>query len=101
MVRVVRVARILALILLMLSIADWWLTRLALQLGAVEANPLLEGIVASPVRFFILKVLLVAVLAGIAGLVVRSERALGFLTGVVVVYVFVVGWNVATLQTLV
>jgi len=101
MVRTVRAARVLALVLLMLSTADWWLTRLALQLGATEANPLLEGIVASPVSFFILKVVLVAVLAGIAGLVIRSERALGFLTGVVGLYVFVVGWNVATLQTLV
>ena len=101
MVRIVRAGRILALLLLVLSTADWWLTRAAPMLGATEANPLLRDIVASPVEFFILKVGLVAVLAGIAGLVIRSERSLGFLTGVVALYVVIVGWNVATLYTLV
>lgn len=101
MVRVVRAGRILAFVLLLLSIADWWLTRIALQLGASEANPLLQGIVASPAEFFILKVILVAVLAAIAGLVIRSERSLGFLTVVVALYVVIVGWNTATLHTLV
>ena len=101
MVRIVRAGRILAFVLLLLSVADWWLTRVALQLGATEANPLLQDIVSSPAKFFILKVLLVAVIAGIAGLVIRSERSLGFLTGVVALYVVIVGWNVATLYTLV
>ena len=100
MVHVVRAGRILAFVLLLLSIADWWLTRIALQLGASEVNPLLQGIVASPAEFFILKVLLVAVLAAIAGLVIRSERSLGFLTGVVALYVVIVALNTATLHTL-
>ena len=90
-----------ALALFVFSFADWSLTSVALQHGAVEANPLMQRIVASPADFYLLKVVLAGAVALAAPLVVRSKPAFTVLSGVVFGYAALILWNVATLHTLI
>lgn len=84
-----------------MSFADWSLTSIALQHGAVEANPLMQGIVASPTDFYLLKVVLAGAISLGAALIVRSKPAFRILSAVVFMYVFLILWNVTTLHTLI
>jgi len=90
-----------AFALFVLSFADWSLTTVALQHGAVEANPLMQGIVTSPTEFYLLKVVLAGAISLGAALIVRSKPAFRILSGVVFMYAFLILWNVATLHTLI
>lgn len=90
-----------ALALFVLSFADWSLTSVALHNGAIEANPLMQGIVTSPTNFYLLKVVLAGAISLGAALIVRSKPAFRILSGVVFMYAFLILWNVATLHTLI
>lgn len=90
-----------ALALFVLSFADWSLTTIALQHGAVEANPLMQGIVTSPGDFYLLKVVLAAAVSLGAALIVRSKPAFAVLSTVVFMYTFLILWNVTTLHSLI
>lgn len=90
-----------AFALFVLSFADWSFTSVALQYGAVEANPLMQGIVTSPGAFYLLKVVLAGALALAAPLVIRSKPAFTVLSSIVFMYAFLILWNVATLHTLI
>ncbi len=90
-----------ALALFVLSFADWSFTSVALQLGAREANPLMQGIVTSPADFFLLKVVLAGGVALGAALIVRSRVGFSILSAVVLGYAFLILWNVTTLHSLI
>ena len=90
-----------AFALFVLSFADWALTSVALQHGAVEANPLMQGIVTSPTDFYLLKVVLAGAVSLAAALLVRSKPAFNILSTIVFGYTFLILWNVATLHTLI
>jgi hypothetical protein len=90
-----------AFALFVLSFADWAFTSVALDLGAVEANPLLQGIVTSPAKFYLLKVVLAGAVSLAAALIVRSKPAFMVLSSVVFMYAFLILWNVTTLHRLI
>jgi hypothetical protein len=90
-----------AIALFVFSFADWVLTSIALQLGATEANPLLQNIVSSPTAFFLLKVVLAGAVCLAIALRVRSKPAFTVLSTVVFLYAFLIMWNMATLHTLI
>lgn len=90
-----------AFALFVLSFADWALTSVALQNGAIEANPFMQGIVASPTDFYLLKVVLAGAISLGAALIIRSKPAFRILSAVVFMYAFLILWNVATLHTLI
>ncbi len=90
-----------AFALFVLSFADWAFTSVALDLGAVEANPLLQGIVTSPAKFYLLKVVLAGAVSLAAAQIVRSKPAFTVLSSVVFMYAFLILWNVTTLHRLI
>lgn len=90
-----------AFALFVFSFADWALTSIALQLGATEANPLLQNIVSSPADFFLLKVVLAGAVSLAIALRVRSKAAFTVLSTIVFLYAFLIMWNMATLHTLI
>ncbi len=90
-----------AFALFVLSFADWSFTSVALQNGAVEANPLMQGIVTQPADFYLLKVVLAGVLSLAAAVLVRSKQGFAVLSSVVFLYVFLILWNVTTLHSLI
>ncbi len=90
-----------AFALFVLSFADWAFTSVALDLGAVEANPFLQGIVTSPGDFYLLKVVLAGAVCLAAALRIRSKPAFTVLSGVVFMYAFLILWNVTTLHRLI
>lgn len=90
-----------ALALFTLSFADWSMTSVALHHGATEANPLMQGIVTSPIDFYLLKVVLAGAVALAVPLVVRNRRSFTVLSSVVFLYAALILWNVATLHTLI
>ena len=90
-----------AFALFVLSFADWAFTSVALELGAVEANPLMRDIVTSPGQFYLLKVVLAGAVSLAAALIIRSKPAFTVLSSVVFMYVFLILWNVTTLHRLI
>lgn len=90
-----------AFALFALSFADWSLTSIALHHGAIEANPLMQNIVASPNEFYLLKVVLAGAVALAVPLVVRNRRTFTVLSSVVFLYAGLILWNVTTLHTLI
>jgi Domain of unknown function (DUF5658) len=90
-----------AFALFALSFADWSLTTIALQHGAIEANPLMQGIVTSPGDFYFIKVVLAGAVALAIPLVVRNKRSFTVLSSVVFMYAALILWNVTTLHTLI
>jgi len=61
----------------------------------------MQGIVASPTDFYLLKVVLAGAISLGAALIVRSKPAFRILSAVVFMYVFLILWNVTTLHTLI
>jgi Domain of unknown function (DUF5658) len=90
-----------AFALFVLSFADWSFTSVALKLGAREANPFMQGIVASPADFYLIKVVLAGVVALAAAVIIRSKVGFRMLSAVVFGYVFLILWNVTTLHSLI
>ncbi len=90
-----------AFALFVLSFADWSFTSVALQYGAVEANPLMQSIVTRPDAFYLLKVVLAGAVALAAALQIRSKPGFIVLSGIVFMYSGLILWNVATLHTLI
>ncbi|GMQ84591.1 MAG: hypothetical protein BMS9Abin07_0155 [Acidimicrobiia bacterium] len=90
-----------AFALFVLSFADWAFTSVALDLGAVEANPLLQGIVTSPGDFILLKVVLAGAVSLAAALRIRSKPGFVVLSSVVFMYAFLILWNVSTLHRMI
>ena len=73
----------------LLQVADLVTTYVALALGAHEGNPLMRGIVTSPLAAIIVKLWLIALITMLA-LHAPPERARRWLTIAVVVYCFVI-----------
>lgn len=92
---------VLYLVLVALNAADLVTTRLVLDRGGTEANPLLEPVVASMVGAVAVKALCLAVIGSLLARCRPSARVVTVLVAVNVWYAFVVLWNVRVLAHLV
>lgn len=84
-------------LLTLLNAADLISTRLVLERGGVEGNPLMRPFVEGMWGAALLKFACLAVIAALVRCCPRSPQVLRGLTAVVAWYSVVVGWNVLTL----
>lgn len=87
-------------LLVALNAADLVTTRLVLDRGGAEANPLLEPVVASVLGAVALKAMCLAIIGLLLARCRRTTRVVALLVAVDVWYAFVVLWNVRVLAHL-
>ena len=89
---------LLALGLVLVNVADVWITKLILVRGGVETNPVMRPIIDHPAAPILVKTL-VAVLVGV--LLIASPRESKFagraVFAVLMLYVIILGWNIGVL----
>lgn len=89
---------LLALGLVLVNVADVWITKLILLRGGVEANPVMRPIIDHPAAPVLVKTL-VAVAVGL--LLIASPPASKFagraVGAVLLLYVVILGWNIGVL----
>lgn len=89
---------LLALGLVLVNVADVWITKLILVRGGVETNPLMRPIIDHPAAPVLVKTL-VAVLVGV--LLIASPRESRFagraVFAVLMLYIVILGWNIGVL----